>query len=83
MFLKCSSLSSMDLSSFDTTNVTNMRCMFYGCSSLISINLSSFNTTNIIDVHWIFEGCCHLKKEDVKLNENEEKIFNELYQKNV
>ena len=34
MFYKCSSLESIDLSSFNTTNVTNMNSMFYECFSL-------------------------------------------------
>ena len=34
MFNGCSSLTSLDLSSFDTSNVTNMNNMFNGCSSL-------------------------------------------------
>ena len=39
MFRKCSSLKSIDLSSFNTTNVNNMECMFYGCSSLKKENV--------------------------------------------
>ena len=31
MFLKCGSLSQLDLSSFNTSSVTNMNSMFYGC----------------------------------------------------
>ena len=34
MFSGCSSLQSLDLSSFNTTSVTNMNSMFTGCSSL-------------------------------------------------
>ena len=34
MFEDCSSLISIDLSSFNTTNVKNMGWMFHGCSSL-------------------------------------------------
>ena len=34
MFCGCSSLISIDLSSFNTTNVNNMIFMFSGCSSL-------------------------------------------------
>ena len=35
MFFNCSSLESIDLSSFNTTNVTNMSNMFSHCSSLV------------------------------------------------
>jgi surface protein len=39
MFNGCSSLISIDLSSFNTTNVNNMGYMFYGCSSLKKENV--------------------------------------------
>ena len=44
MFYKCSSLTNIDLSNFNTDNVKDMSCMFYKCSSLTNINLSYFNT---------------------------------------
>ena len=47
MFWGCSSLQSINLSSFNTNNVKNMSSMFEGCSSLQSIDLSSFNTTDV------------------------------------
>ena len=39
MFYKCSSLKSIDLSSFNTSNVKDMSSMFYGCSSLKKENV--------------------------------------------
>ena len=47
MFSYCKSLSSIDISNFNTQNVTNMEYMFYECNSLSSIDLSNFNTKNI------------------------------------
>ena len=41
MFFRCSSLTSLDLSNFNTSLVTNMLSMFENCSSLTSLNLSS------------------------------------------
>ena len=35
MFFGCNSLTNIDLSNFNTQNVTNMSDMFYGCNSLI------------------------------------------------
>ena len=35
----CSSLESIDLSSFNTNNVTDMAFMFFGCSSLKKENV--------------------------------------------
>ena len=65
MFSRCSSLESIDLSSFNTTNVTNMRGMFYDCSSLKSINLSSFNTINVTNISGMFYYCSSLKSIDL------------------
>ena len=39
MFSGCSSLQSINLSSFNTTNVKDMSCMFHGCSSLKKENV--------------------------------------------
>ena len=39
MFYECSSLQSIDLSSFNTTNVENMYSMFEGCFSLKKENV--------------------------------------------
>ena len=36
MFFLCSSLTSLDVSGFDTSNVTDMGCMFYDCPAGIS-----------------------------------------------
>ena len=61
MFNGCSSLKSIDLSSFNTTNVNDMKDMLCLCSSLQSINLSSFNTTNVENMRYMFYGCSSLQ----------------------
>ena len=48
LFYGCSSLASIDLSSFNTTNVTNMSIMFSKCSSLKSVDLSSINIQKLL-----------------------------------
>ena len=78
MFAGCSSLRSIDLSSFNTTDVKDMSRMFLGCSILQSIDLSSFNTTNVEDMSDMFWGCSSLKKENVRISSYGKKIFNEL-----
>lgn len=45
MFWSCSRLTSLDVSKFDTSQVTNMRSMFGSCSSLRSIYVSEYNET--------------------------------------
>ena len=50
MFFFCESLTSLDLSNFNTQNVTNMEYMFFGCEPLTSLDLSNFNTQNVINM---------------------------------
>ncbi len=65
MFNTCSSLTSLDLSSFNTSKVTEMRVMFCNCSSLMSLDLSSFNTSNVTNMFNIFGGCSSLTSLDL------------------
>ena len=39
MFYKCSSLKEINLSNFNTNNVTNMSYMFLGCEKLTKNNI--------------------------------------------
>ena len=74
----CSSLNSIDLSSFKINNVTNMSNIFSGCYSIESIDLSSFNTNNATKICFMFYGCSSLKKENIKLNKKEKIILDQL-----
>ena len=65
MFKLCTSLKSIDLSSFNTTNIKSMNSMFMDCSSLTSIDFSSFNTTFVEDMSYMFAGCSSLKSLDL------------------
>ena len=78
MFCGCSSLESLDLSSFNTINVSNMECMFDECSSLQSIDLSSFKTTNVNNMNCLFYRCSALKKENIKIDNKENKLLSEI-----
>ena len=60
MFSSCSSLIFLNLSNFNTNNVTDISYMFYKCSSLISLNLSNFNTNNVKDMNNMFCYCSSL-----------------------
>ena len=46
MLYYCSSLTSLNLSNFNTNNVNNMIYMFCDCSSLISLDYLFFNINN-------------------------------------
>ena len=62
MFDGCSSLRTLDLSSFDTQLVTDMNGMFGECSSLLFLDLSNFNTRHVTDMRDMFDGCSALRK---------------------
>ena len=42
MFQKCNVLEYLDLSNFNTSNVTDMSWMFFGCNKLKYLNVSNF-----------------------------------------
>ncbi len=49
-----SSVTSLDVSSFDTSNVTTMSYMFYGMSSVTGLDVSNFDTSNVTDMTDMF-----------------------------
>ena len=65
MFYNCKNLIYIDLSSFETKNVTNMEYMFSGCSNLTDIDLSSFNTKTVINMNCMFSDCNNLANIDL------------------
>ena len=60
LFYGLTNLLKIDLSSFNTSDVTNMSYMFYDCSNVQSLDLSSFNTENAISMSCMFYGCSKL-----------------------
>ena len=60
MFRDLSNLISLDVSSFDTSKVTNMEAMFAGMPSLTSLNLSNFDTSKVTRMNSMFEGASRL-----------------------
>ncbi len=65
MFNGCSALTSLDLSSFDTSKVTSMYSMFNGCSALTSLDLSSFDTSKVVSMANMIRSCSALTNLDV------------------
>ena len=65
MFDGCESLSSIDMSNFDTKNVKNMEKLFNSCYSLKSIDLSNFNTQNVTNMIYMFYDCKNLTYVDI------------------
>ena len=65
IFSNCSSLINLDLSDFDTSNVTDMSNIFSNCSSLINLDVSNFHTTKVVDMSYMFSNCSSLKSLDL------------------
>ena len=65
MFNKCYKIKVLDLSNFDTSNVTNMGSMFRHCESLKELDLSHFDTSNVTIMGAMFYHCYHLIKLDL------------------
>ena len=53
------------LPNLNTTNVTNMECMFLGCVSLTSLDLSNFNTSRVTNMKNLFTNLWSLTTIDV------------------
>ena len=66
-------LENLNLSSFNTSNVTYMNSMFDSCSSLTSLDLSNFNTSNVTNMSSMFYGCSSLANLDLN-NFNTSKV---------
>lgn len=75
MFFDCSSMVSLDVSNFDTSNITDMGYMFYGCHELTSLDVSNFDTSNVINMASMFSGLYGLTSLDVP-NFNTSKVTN-------
>ena len=75
MFLGCSGLTSLDVSSFDTQKVIEMWHMFEGCSGLTSLDVSNFNTQNVTGMGAMFGGCSGLTSLDLS-NFNTQNVTN-------
>ena len=55
----------IDLSNADTSNVTDMSCMFDWCTNLVSINLDNIDTSKVTNMNSMFHFCYNIKTIDV------------------
>ena len=60
-----SSLTDIDFTGWDTSSITDMRCMFSGCSSLANLDLSKWDTSSVTDMRSMFNGCSSLTSLDL------------------
>ena len=64
MFYYCK-LKSLDLSNFDTSNVTSMEYMFAYCGMLSELDVSNFDTSSVTSMRYMFRDCEKLSELDV------------------
>ena len=66
MFLRCSRLSSLNLSGFSTPNLTNMNSMFFRCEVLQNITFpSTFTASSVTGMDQAFRECFYLTSLDL------------------
>ena len=65
LFYDCVNMTSVDLSEFDTSQVTNMSNMFGACESLKELDLSSLDTSNVTRMSEMFYECKDLTTLDL------------------
>lgn len=63
MFSGCQELKSLNVSSFDTSQVISMEYMFYNCKNLESLDLSNFNMSNVRESENMLDGAGANHKE--------------------
>ena len=64
-FSNCSSLTSLDVSGWDTSKVTDLGSTFLACSSLTSLDVSGWDTSKVTDLGSTFLACSSLTSLDV------------------
>lgn len=65
LFQACSNLTTLDVSGWDTSSVTDMYGMFFDCSSLTTLDVSGWDTGNVTRMCFMFSGCSNLTALDV------------------
>ena len=65
MFAYLTNIEKLDLSNFDTSNVTTMERAFADCSSLVSLNLTNLITNKVVDMSYMFNSCKSLISIDI------------------
>jgi surface protein len=65
MFNACINLTQLDVSNFNTSQVTNMRSMFHNCINLTQLDVSNFNTSQVTYMDAMFHSCTNLTQLDV------------------
>ena len=65
MFCSCKSLTSIDVTRFETSKMNNISAMFYDCQGLLNIDISGFDTGKVTTFYETFTNCKSLKELDI------------------
>ena len=65
MFEGCHNITEIDLSNFDSSQVSSMSYMFENCRSLKLLELSNLNTSKVTNMDHLFENCYSLTELDL------------------
>ena len=60
-FSHCYTLTSIDVSHMDVSNIATMNDMFYTCSGITTLDISTWNTANVRDFSGMFGYCSKLQ----------------------
>ena len=69
----------INLSSFNTYNVTDMSYMFSCCESFTKLDLSNFNTDKVTNMEGIFDGCIALEELNLSIFNTENAIMHSAF----
>ena len=75
LFSGCNNITKINLSNFNTQNVTDMSFMFEECNNLKIIDLSNLNTENVTNISSMFSFCKSLTNINLS-NFNTQKVSN-------
>lgn len=66
VFANCRNLIDLDVSGLDSSNATNMTCMFYGCNNLEHIvGVENWDVSNVQSFNSMFYNCNNLQSLDL------------------
>ena len=63
MLQSCSSLTTLDVSNWDTSSVTAMNAMFSNCFSLTTLDVSGWDSSSVTNMSFMFFNCSFLKAD--------------------
>ena len=61
LFGWCQNLENLNISHFNTSNVTEMMRLFYNCNSIASLDLTNWNVNKVEHINDMFFRCLDLK----------------------